>query len=108
MSNSFLNVLHQAASYDPNNIKPWQPNWSIELITFGFAVLFLILIWLWARSGRSKHERKVPFERTAEDFAGTVQAGYGQIPYFLITVYVVIAVTLVLYIVNSIITGTQY
>ncbi len=105
MSNSFWIIVAQT---QPEALKPWEPNWALFGIVAAWCFGSILLVWLWAKSGRSKYEKKVPFERTAEDFAGTVQAGYGQIPYFLIAIYLIIAVTLVGYIVNSIITGVQY
>ena len=103
---SLVLPLQQAA--DPVASKPWQQNWLIDAMAVGFALLFLLLIWLWARSGRSKRENQVPFERTAEDFAGQVQAAYGQLPAFIIVLYISVLVAMAGYIVNSIINGVRY
>lgn len=105
MQSFFQNVLAQAI---PDSIKPWQENPIIDVIVFGFALVFLVLIWLWARSGRTKREREVPFERTAEDFAGQVQAAYGRMPAFIIVLYAVVLIAIVAYVVNGIITGVKY
>lgn len=107
MQSFFQDVLAQANAI-PDSIKPWQENPIIDVITVSFALVFLVLIWLWARSGRSKRENEVPFERTSEDFAGHVQAAYGRLPAFLIVLYVIVLVVLAAYVVNGIITGVKY
>ncbi|MDB5079645.1 MAG: hypothetical protein JWP00_1569 [Chloroflexi bacterium] len=107
METSIMGILAQASDL-PNTIKPWQENWVIDAILLGFTFLFILLIWLWARSGRSKRENELPFERTSEDFAGTVQAAYGRLPAFLIVLYVVVLVAIAAYVVNGIITGVKY
>src|SRR5690348_14194955 len=105
MQSFFQGVLAQAI---PDSIKPWQENPLIDVIVLCFGLVFLVLIWLWARSGRSKRESEVPFERTAEDFAGQVQAAYGRLPGFLIALYVIVLVVLAAYVVTGIITGVKY
>lgn len=107
MQSSFLNIVAQSTGI-PDSIKPWQENPIIDGIIFGFAILFLVLIWLWARSGRSKREHEIPFERTAEDFAGQVQAAYGRLPAFLIVLYVILFFVIAGYVINGIITGVKY
>ncbi|MBN9391664.1 MAG: hypothetical protein J0I20_26760 [Chloroflexi bacterium] len=107
MQSFFQDVLAQANAV-PDSIKPWQENPIIDGIIFGFGILMLVLIWLWARSGRSKRENEVPFERTAEDFAGQVQAAYGRLPAFLIVLYAVVLIVLAAYVINGIITGVKY
>ena len=92
----------------PNVVLPWQENWVVDAVLIGTAIFMIVAVWLWARSGRSKREKKVPFERTSEDFAGTVQAGYGQIPTFLLVVYALALLSIAAYVVNAIITGTKY
>lgn len=106
MQSFFQNVLAQTAV--PDSIKPWQENPIVDGIILAFGLLLLLLIWLWTRSGRTKRENEVPFERTAEDFAGQVQAAYGRLPAFLIVLYVVVLVFLAAYVVNGIITGVKY
>src|SRR3954451_4000628 len=105
MQSIFLNVLAQSV---PELAKPWQENPFIDAVVASFAILFLVLIWLWARSGRTKRENDVPFDRTAEDFAGQVQAAYGRLPAFLIVLYAVVLIVLAVYVVNGIITGVRY
>lgn len=105
MQSLFLNVLAQSV---PDSVKPWQENPLIDGIILAFGLVFVILIWLWARSGRSKRENEVPFERTAEDFAGQVQAAYGRLPAFLIFLYAVVLIVLAAYVVNGIVTGVKY
>ncbi len=107
MQRLFLEVLAQGTPA-PDSIKPWQENILIDGIILGFTVLFIVLIWLWARSGRSKRENQIPFERTAEDFAGQVQAAYGRLPAFLIVLYAVVLIAIAAYVVNGIITGVKY
>ena len=87
---------------------PWQTDWVIESIMLGFIIIGLVFLWLWLRSGRTQRENKIPFERTAEDFAGTVQAGYGVLPVFLYFLYAAIGLWIVGYIVTALITGVQY
>jgi hypothetical protein len=89
-------------------VPPWQENYAIDVIMVGIFIFLIAGIWLWSWSGRSKREKKVPFERTAEDFAGTVQAAYGQIPNFLILIYAAVIISVVGYIIVSIISGVQY
>lgn len=105
MQSLFTSVLAQSV---PDLIKPWQENPIIDGIILGFGLLLLVLIWLWARSGRSKREHEVPFERTAEDFAGQVQAAYGRLPTFLIVLYAVTIIAIIAYVINGIVTGTKY
>ena len=105
MQSLFSDVLAQSA---PESLKPWQENPLIDGIILAFGVTFIILIWLWARSGRSKRENEVPFERTSEDFAGQVQAAYGRLPAFLIFLYAVVLIAMVAYVINGIITGVKY
>lgn len=100
--------LAQTSNDLPASIKPWEENWIITGVVIGFCVLFVVLIWLWARSGRSKREHELPFERTAEDFAGTVQSSYGRFPAFLIALYVIVIIAIVAYVMNGIITGVKY
>ncbi len=107
MQSFFQEVLAQANAI-PDSIKPWQENPIIDVIVVSFGLLFLALIWLWARSGRSRRESEVPFERTAEDFAGQVQAAYGRMPAFLIVLYAVVLIAIAAYVINSIITGVRY
>lgn len=107
MQSFFQDVLAQANSA-PDSIKPWEENPIINLVVLAFGLVFLVLIWLWARSGRTKRENEVPFERTAEDFAGQVQAAYGRLPAFLIVLYVILAVCMAAYVINGIITGVKY
>ena len=107
MQSFFQDVLAQANAV-PDSIKPWQENPIIDGIILGFGILMLVLIWLWARSGRTKRENEVPFERTAEDFAGQVQAAYGRLPAFLLVLYAVVLIVLAAYVINGIITGVKY
>lgn len=88
--------------------KPWQENWVIDAIAVGTAIFLIAGIWLWARSGRSKADQEVPFDHTAENFAGAVFAGYGPIPLFLVLMYAVILISIIAYTVVSIINGPQY
>jgi hypothetical protein len=108
MESLFLNILAQTSNDLPASIKPWEENWIISGVTIGFCVLFIVLIWLWARSGRSKRENELPFERTSEDFAGVIQSAYGRLPAFLIVPYVILFIAAAAYITNSIITGIKY
>ncbi|HEX2913929.1 MAG TPA: hypothetical protein VH186_24205 [Chloroflexia bacterium] len=100
--------LAQAASDTSSGTKPWQENFAIDAIVVGTCLLMVVLVWLWARSGRSKRENMVPFERTSEDFAGNVQAGYGRLPAFLWVLYAVVLISIALYVINAVITGPRY
>jgi len=88
--------------------KPWQENWAIDAVLVGTAIFMVAAVWLWARSGRSKADSQVPFDHTAESFAGTVFAGYGPIPLFLVAIYGIIVISMIGYTIVSIINGTQY
>ncbi len=88
--------------------RPWQESWLVDAITVGTAIFLIACIWLWARSGRSKADNRVPFDHTAESFAGTVYAGYGPIPLFLVFTWAVIIISMVLYSIVSVINGVQY
>jgi hypothetical protein len=71
--------------------------------------LFIVgLVWLWAWSGRAKREKKIPFKNTAENYAGQVQTASGPIPAFLIVIYIVVLSFIVIYIVNTFVTGVRY
>jgi hypothetical protein len=108
MESLFLNRLAQTSNDLPASIKPWEENWIISGVVIGFCVLLIVLTWLWARSGRSKREHELPFERTSEDFAGVIQSAYGRLPAFLIVLYVILFIAGAAYITNSIITGIKY
>jgi hypothetical protein len=108
MESLFLNRLAQTSNDLPASIKPWEENWIISGVVIGFCVLLIVLTWLWARSGRSKREHELPFERTSEDFAGVIQSAYGRLPAFLIVLYVILFIAAAAYITNSIITGIKY
>lgn len=88
--------------------KPWEQNFALDGILIGITILLVLLVALWAWSGRTKKERKIPFERTAEDFAGQVQAAYGAIPIFLLVVYAVTLLSIAGYIIVAIMNGPQY
>lgn len=114
MGSTFMNIAVFLQTSQGNvdgvasTVRPWQQNFLIDAVAVAFGLGLIVLTWLWARSGRTKRENEVPFERTAEDFAGTIQAGYGQLPAFLIVVYVMILIFIVAYTANAILTGVQY
>jgi hypothetical protein len=88
--------------------KPWQENWVIDAVSIGTAIFMVAAVWLWARSGRSKADNQVPFDHTAENFAGQAFAGYGPIPIFLVVIYALVLIAVVSYTVVSILNGVQY
>ncbi len=89
-------------------IAPWElpPIYWVGSLALDFVII--ALVWIWARSGRSKREKNTPFHRGAENFANTVQAGYGAIPTFMFVVYGAVILTIITYTVISILSGTQY
>ncbi len=101
----YSGIVLQAA---PQVGKPWQENYAIDAIMIGVSLFLIAGVWLWARSGRSKAESRVPFDHSAESFAGTVYAGYGPIPVFLLMIYITILTTMVAYTIVSISSGVQY
>lgn len=102
-----FSFLAQTVGGLPNQL-PWQQNWIIDAIIIGFTVGSIVLIIAWTWSGRTKGERQLPFERTAEDFNGQVQAAYGSLPVFLVIAYVLVLASIAGYIVVSILNGPQY
>lgn len=104
---AFNEVLYQIGPL-PQVGRPWQENWAVDVILIGTTIFMIAGVWLWARSGRSKADNNVPFDRTAESFAGTVFAGYGPLPLFLVVMYATILTAMVLYTIVSILSGTQY
>lgn len=88
--------------------EPWKQNFVVDGVVIAFTVVVLLLTALWAWSGRTKKERKIPFERTAEDFAGQVQAAYGPIPPFLLALYAIVLLVIAGYVIVAIVNGTQY
>jgi hypothetical protein len=89
-------------------VPPWQENYAVDAIIVGIFIFLIAGIWMWSWSGRSKREKDVRFDRSAEDFAGTVQVAYGRVPNFLYLIYAAIIISVVGYIIVSIISGVQY
>ncbi len=98
-------VLFQAI---PAVNRPWQEGWVTDAVVAAWAVFLIAGIWLWARSGRSKAVKQVPFDHTAESFAGEVYAGYGPVPLFLVVIYGVVLTSMVIYTIVSLVNGVQY
>lgn len=91
-----------------NVVAPWElPTWY-WLVTAVAEFAMIILVVVWARTGREKREKKVPFDRAAENFANTAQAGYGVIPTFIYILWFSVLLWIGSYVVISIITGVQY
>jgi hypothetical protein len=103
---TLANIVLQVA---PDNVvAPWElPPWY-WVITAVVEFAMIILVVLWARSGREKREKKVPMDRAAENFANTTQAAYGNIPTFIYILWFTILLWIGSYLVLSIITGVQY
>jgi|GEM_PF-2136718 len=103
-----LNDLIVLQAKPTDVIAPWELPPIYWLGTLALDFVIIALVWLWARSGRTKREKNTPFHRGAENFANTVQAGYGAIPTFLLVVYGAVVIFIITYAVISILTGTQY
>ncbi len=99
-------VLNQVANSEIT--PPWElpPIWWV--LGFGLDISLVALVWLWARSGRTKREKDTPFDRSAENFANTIQAGYGAVPTFLFVIWLAVILFIITYSVLSIANGPQY
>lgn len=91
-----------------NVIAPWDYSGIFILGMLALDIFFVGLVWLWAWSGRTKREKKTPFNRSAENYGGTVQSGIAPIPPFLLVIYITILSFMIIYVANSIITGVKY
>jgi Na+/H+ antiporter NhaC len=92
----------------PEIVAPWELPVQYWVMVLALEILMIVLVFLWARSGRDKHEKDVPFDRSAESFGSIIQSGFGAVPIFLIVLWLSVLLWITGYIVISIITGVQY
>jgi hypothetical protein len=87
---------------------PWQLNWGFIILELSPFLMLLFILVVGSMSNRLKFFRR---KRGAvvEDFAGAVQEnGASPVPYFLVGIWVVIAISVLIYTINNGIFGEQY
>lgn len=100
-------IILQTVS-QPDIVAPWDlPVWY-WLLSAVAELFVVLLVFMWARNGRDKHEKKIAYDRSAENFNGVIQSGFGAIPYFLVLVWASVFVAIAGYITVSLITGVRY
>jgi hypothetical protein len=94
--------------YDQTVLESWQWNVPLELYVFGaFAVIVAALVFA---IGMGRDRRNLPNElgRNVEDFAGLIQEANGPLPWFLVGFYVIITVSIIGYVIVTLISGYRY
>jgi hypothetical protein len=94
--------------YDQTVLESWQWNVPLELYVFGaFAVIVAALVFA---IGMGRDRRNLPNElgRNVEDFAGLIQEANGPLPWFLVGFYVIITVSIIGYVIVTMISGYRY
>lgn len=94
--------------YDQTVLQPWQWNVPLELYVLG-ALLVIVGALVFA-IGMGRDRRNLPNElgRNVEDFAGLIQEANGPLPWFLVGFYVIIAMSLIGYVIVTLISGYRY
>jgi hypothetical protein len=94
--------------YDQTVLESWQWNVPLELYVFGaFAIIVAALVFA---IGMGRDRRNLPNElgRNVEDFAGLIQEANGPLPWFLVGFYVIITVSIIGYVIVTLISGYRY
>jgi hypothetical protein len=94
--------------YDQTVLQPWQWNVPLELYVLG-ALLVIVGALVFA-IGMGRDRRNLPNElgRNVEDFAGLIQEANGPLPWFLVGFYVIITVSIIGYVIVTLISGYRY
>lgn len=94
--------------YDPTVLESWQ--WNVPLDLYVLAATLVIVAALVFAIGMGRDRRNLPNElgRNVEDFAGLIQEANGPLPWFLVGFYVIIAVSMVGYVIVTMISGYRY
>jgi len=94
--------------YDQTVLESWQWNVPLELYVLGaLAVIIAALVFA---IGMGRDRRNLPNElgRNVEDFAGLIQEANGPLPWFLVGFYVIITVSIIGYVIVTLISGYRY
>jgi hypothetical protein len=94
--------------YDQTVLESWQWNVPLELYVLGaLAILVASLVFA---IGMGRDRRNLPNElgRNVEDFAGLIQEANGPLPWFLVGFYVIITVSIIGYVIVTMISGYRY
>ena len=94
--------------YDQTVLESWQWNVPLELYVLGaLAVIVAALVFA---IGMGRDRRNLPNElgRNVEDFAGLIQEANGPLPWFLVGFYVIITVSIIGYVIVTLISGYRY
>jgi hypothetical protein len=94
--------------YDQTVLESWQWNVPLELYVLGaLAILVASLVFA---IGMGRDRRNLPNElgRNVEDFAGLIQEANGPLPWFLVGFYVIITVSIIGYVIVTLISGYRY
>ncbi|MFL5733211.1 MAG: hypothetical protein ACJ78Q_08425 [Chloroflexia bacterium] len=89
-------------------IQPWEWNLPLELVVWLIVFMLVGGIGLWARSGAYRKFLPDILGRNVEDFAGISQEGNGPVPIFLFALYVVVATSIISYIIITLVFGYNY
>jgi hypothetical protein len=94
--------------YDQTVLESWQWNVPLELYVLG-ALLVIVGALVFA-IGMGRDRRNLPNElgRNVEDFAGLIQEANGPLPWFLVGFYVIITVSIIGYVIVTLISGYRY
>lgn len=94
--------------YDQTVLQPWQ--WNVPLEVYVLGAFLIIVAALVFAIGMGRDRRNLPNElgRNVEDFAGLIQEANGPLPWFLVGFYVIIATSIIGYVIVTLISGYRY
>jgi len=86
---------------------PWQFNFGLLLAELAPFLIMIAVLGLGVLSNKLRfNQRRRP--TIIEDFAGTVQEANGAVPYFVIGLWIVIALIIIGYTINNAVFGEMY
>jgi hypothetical protein len=89
-------------------VLPWEWNFPHELYLWGWIALMVATIVLAAWMGRDRKHLPNDLGRNVEDFAGVQQESNGPLPIYLMMLYVLVAGSIVGYVIITIVNGYTY
>ena len=94
--------------YDQTVLQPWQWNVPLELYVLGALVIIIAALVFAIGMGRDRRNLPTELGRNVEDFAGLLQEANGPLPWFLVGFYVIIATSIIGYVIVTLISGYRY